>query len=241
MKKRKKEFLITEDFLDVMTLDEIKDKVNSCHPGASHALMILDGAPISLKDGNMLYITETFQVRFNINYYAIKEVAFKQMIELAWEPKHVFDARRAYESLKHKEFVAKSALEMLEHKEKLIASGATLPKPKLEKKDPKKTDPENKSIILCDNGTVQLRSYASFKNKIKSVRGGFEFAEILPEVRYFVKKPDGSIFEIDPNKDPKIKTAMEAARKTARSVTKKKGGGVTLCVWPKVQNVLNIW
>lgn len=230
------------DFLDALSLEEIKEKVADCQTGSFHSVMILDGSPITLDDGNKLYITETIPATFKINYGNMPQVAFRRMVELAWKPAHVFAARHVYEKLKHKEHVAKKALEILEDKERTIARGEKLPEPVTKEKEDKRVrDKECPSIIYCGNGSTTLIFYASYQNCIKSVKGGFEFYEKPIIIRYFIKKPDGTIFEIDAEKDAKIKEAMRKARVTARSVAGKKEGGTTPVYSPRVQNILNIW
>ena len=234
--------IFDKDFLDVMPLDEIKRKVNSFHPGSWHKVMIIDGSPITLSDGRILYITETFDARFGIKYGSMPHVAFKDLINLASTKEDVAKCRKIYNSLKHKEIVAKTAVEKLEHKEKLIASGSVLPSVKAEEAEDKKSRHlDCPAVVNCKNGSITLTFYATFRNKIKSSKEGFEFYEISPEVKYFVKDKEGKIFEIKDDGDEKIKKAMEKARVTARAVAKKKGGGVTPVFSPKVTNILNIW
>ena len=234
----------SHDFLDVMTLDEIRAKVNGCHPGSFHKIMILDGAPISLGDGQTMYITETFNVRFNIKYKAMAHVAFKDLVALAKTPEEVRVCRKVYDNLKHKEVVAKTAVAALEKKEKLVASGAEISTPIVEeKKDEKVRDLICPSIVNCKNGSTTLTCYASFRNKIKNVKGGFEYSEIQTARRFFIKESSGLIYEITPDDttDEKIKKALDTAVATARATAKKKGGGVSSVYTPKVTNILNIW
>jgi autonomous glycyl radical cofactor GrcA len=107
----------------------------------------------------------------------------------------------------------------------------------------------DKEIIVDKNSTVKAVIdaasldvlYAEDGVTIKSVKGGFEYSELPVVVRYFIKKTDGKIFEIDAEKDEKIKEAMAKARETARTVAGKKGGGTTPVYSPRVQNILNIW
>ena len=59
MRKRKtKEF--SKDFLTPMSIEEIRAKVNAAVPGAIYNVMIIDGSPLTLKEGRVLYVTETF-------------------------------------------------------------------------------------------------------------------------------------------------------------------------------------
>lgn len=233
------------DFLNVMSLDEIRAKVNACHPGSFHKIMILDGAPITLDDDKTMYITETFNVRFNIKYGAMAHVQFKKLVGLAKTPREVATCREVYNKLKHKEIVAKTAVAELEKKERLIASGSVIAEPPVEEeKDEKIRDLICPSIVNCKNGSITLTCYASFRNNIKSIKGGFEYSEIQTQRRFFIREnASGLIYEITPDKttDEKVKKALETAVATARATAKKKGGGVSSVYTPKVTNILNIW
>ena len=95
----------------------------------------------------------------------------------------------------------------------------------------------------CKNGSTTLTCYASFRNSIKNVKGGFEYSEIQTQRRFFIRETSGLIYEITPDDstDKKIKAALETAVATARATAKKKGGGVSSVYTPKVTNILNIW
>ena len=242
MKKVRKE-IITEDYLNPMSLEDIKRVVNSFHKGSWHSVMILDGAPITLEDGSILYVTETFSsCVFNINYYNLAHVKFKSLVEAAHTPEQVAKTRKVYGQLKYPEFVAKTALRLLEQKEKLVAEGKPIVAGTTEhKKDKKVRDSECPAIVYCDNGSTTLTFYDTCRNTIKSVKGGFVFEKVGVEIRYFVKGVSGIIHEIKDLGDTKIKKALESARKTARAAADKKSSAPSSVYSPKIQNVLNIW
>ena len=237
-----KKEIITEDFLDPMPLEDIKRVVNSFHKGSWHSIMLLDGAPITLEDGSVLYVTETFPCSFNINYYKMAHVQFKNLVEAAHTPEQVAKTREVYGQLKHPEFVAKTALRLLEQKEKLvadgkpIAAGTTLPK-----KDKKTRDSECPAIVYCDNGSTTLTFYDTCRNTIKSVKGGFVFEKVGVKIRYFVKGVSGRIHEIKDLGDEKLKKTLEKARTTARAAEDKKSSAPSPVYSPRIQKVLNIW
>lgn len=241
MKKMRKE-IITEDFLDPMKVEDIKRVVNSFHKGSWHSIMILDGAPITLEDGSILYVTETFPCTFSINYYNMAHVQFKSLVDAAHTPEQVSKTREIYGQLKHPEFVAKTALRLLEQKEKLVAEGKPIAAGTTErKKDAKVRDSECPSIVYCENGTTTLTFYDTCRYTIKSVKGGFVYEKVGVKIRYFVKGVSGIIHEIKDLGDTKIKEALESARKTARAAADKKSSAPSSVYSPKIQNVLNIW
>lgn len=231
------------DFLDVMSIDAIREKVNNVRAGSWHKIMILDGSPISLDDGLTLYVTETFPVRFKIKYHSMAHVVFKDMVSLAETPKEVETCRAVYNKLKHKEVVAKTAILALEKKERLVATGHPLPKAPEEveiEDDKRKRDAVCPSIVYCKNGQMTLTCYASFKNTIKSIKKGFEYSEDGCQRRFFIKSKD-NIYEVDPESDEKVKKALDIAIKTARATAGKKTGGATAVISPRVNNILHIW
>lgn len=236
--------IITKDFLDALTLDEIRDRVNSFKKGSWHSVMLLDGSPISLDDGKTLYVTETFTgCAFNINYYHMSVVQCRTLAQVAHTPKQVATARKLYEKLKgrHPVFLKKTA-EMIEHKEKLLDSGVTLsPETIKPKEDKKKRDPKCPAITYCGNGQTTLTFYDTGRHSIKSVKGGFEYQKPETKIRFFVKDTDGSIVEVFDRGDEKMSKLLEAARKTARAVADKRSAGESPVYSPRIQHVLNIW
>ncbi len=241
MKKVRKE-IITEDFLDPMSIEDIKRVVNSFHKGSWHSIMLLDGAPITLEDGSILYVTETFSCTFNINYYNMAHVQFKSLVDAAHTPEQVAKTREVYGQLKHPEFVAKTALRLLEQKEKLVAAGKPVVAGTTEhKKDKKVRDSECPAIVHCENGSTTLTFYDTCRNTIKSVKGGFVYEKVGVKIRYFVKGTSGCIHEIKDLGDAKIKEALEKARATARAAEDKKSSAPSPVYSPRIQKVLNIW
>lgn len=227
--------------LEVLPLEEIKRKVNSFKKGSMHTLTIIDGVPLDLEDGKVLYITETFKVRFNIKYHNIAAVRFKDKVLAAENAGQVFEARRFYDELKHKETVAKTALEELEKKEKLVRAGKPVTAEIISKEDDADRHADCPSVVNSKNGHINLTCYTAFTTRIKSVKGGFEYEEIGPQIRYFVKYPDGYIIEVDPEKDKKIKEALTTARTAARALMKKKSGGATVVFKPRVNGIIELY
>ena len=245
--------VIDENYLTSMTREEIHEVVSAANPGTMYTLTMIDGAPITLTGevSGQLFVTETFSVRFKINYYKIKEVAFKSEVQRAYTPEQVAAARKTYESLKHKDYVAPSALAELKRKESLVASGAPIPKIVFEKKDEdEKIDPKKDFFKECKNGNTQLRAYATFKKSVVYEKGKKDFTQDKTKIRFFVRQTDGSIFELHPEKfksgvdekDKKVDDTFASARATARAIAKKKGseGKKTLCPFPSLHNILKI-
>jgi hypothetical protein len=233
--------ILTKDFLEPMPLEEIKDIVKKCKKGTFHSIMILDGAPISLDDGNTLYVTETFPCTFNISYGNMPHMKFKRSIEKAATPEKVAEAREMYSKLKHPEFVSKGALNLLESKEKAVAMGTPLKV--IEEEKPKEIlkDTDCSAITYHKNGSVTLLFYHSDRNSIRSVPGGFEFHEADVEIRYFMKLKSGSVIEVCASIDEELEKTLKKARTMARTVASKPSGAPSPVKKVGVQNVLHIW
>jgi len=233
-----------KNFLDVMTLDEIRDKVNACHPGSWHRIMIVDGAPITLDSTQTLYVTETFNIRFKISYGELPIIKFRDKINSAKTPEEVAECRDIYNGLKHKEVALATSVAELEKKERMVAKGIPLSATTTTSKNtPPKQDQLCPSINHCKNGSITLTCYTSFRNKIRRFKGGFK-AEELPSVciRYFIKENDSIVEIFDDNTDPKYTEALQKARAQARASAKKRNGGKPTAIFkPKVTNILHIW
>ncbi len=232
-----------KNFLDVMTLDEIRAKVNACHPGSWHKIMILDGTPITIDSTKTLYITETFNVRFKINYSNLPHIMLRELINLAETPEDVATCRYIYDHLKHKEIVLTSSVRELEKKEDMVRKGLTL-SPTVSSSIPtviKARDTICPSIVQNKNGSTTLTCYTSFRNTIKSVKGGFEFEELSTHRRYFLKENDTIVEIFDDKTDPKFTAALATGVTLARTNAKKKDGGPSAVFTPKITNILHIW
>jgi hypothetical protein len=234
----------SRDFLNPMPLEDIINKVNSIKKGSlGHEIMIIDGKPLELSGGSTIYVTETFKVRFNINYYNMKHSKIKSAIEAADSPESLAKARKMFDEYKRKELVAKTAIEMLEYKEKTLKAGLLIAASAPTKGKKRKTDPRCPSIVYCDNGTVELITYPSFQNTIRRTKTGFEYSQIDTKIRFFVKEASGEIFEFNPYADDKVAKVSASMRETARKLADKKGkGGLnTPARGFKIKNILHIW
>lgn len=234
---------MSKNLLDVMSLEQIKEKVNACHPGSFHKIMILDGDPVSLADGSTFYCTETLEVVFNIDYYKMPHVVLKQAIYMADNATDVRRCRAAIANLKHPEMLAKTAIAELEKKERLVAAGSAIPKCEFKHEDKKDRHADCPSISNSKNGHINLTCYKSFRNAIKRKVGGFDFYEIPITNRYFIRNGE-AIKEVtleDIEKDKKLEAAVKKAVDLGRTLAEKKKGGNTPVYSPRVTNILNIW
>ena len=232
---------IDKDFIEVMTLEQIIDKVSSCHPGSFHRVTILDGKPQELGDGSTLYTTETLHVRFHVNYGNTPHIMLRNLINLAITPEEITTCQKIYEKLKHKNLISKRTMATFEKKVDMVAKGIKIPEPSKEKEIKEKTkDTKYPFIIYYENGTVSLMCFNSWQNTIKNKKGhSFEFKERGIDFRYFLKLKSGDVYELLPGTEKEEKM-LAKARADARLLASKKGGGEASVYTPSINNIIDI-
>lgn len=228
---------VDNDFLNVMTLDAIRAKVNSCHPGSFHSILMIDGAPISIAPDQTLYIIETLGVVFKVNYYNRSYKRLEAQINDAETVEEVNRVKNLYDNFKHKDLMLKSAVATLEKKVQAVKTGAPIPKAvAIAKNNTKVRDNICSSIVYNQNGSITLSALPSFQNTVKSVKGGFEFKEKSLPKRFFFKIKD-EVYELDYDE---YKSFEKVAVASARASVKKKDNGPAPFYGPKVTNIIKI-
>ena len=228
---------VDNNFLDVMSLDAIRLKVNACHPGSFHSILMLDGAPISITPTETLYIVETLSVVFKVNYYNRSYKKLEAQINDAETVEEVNKVKSLYDNFKHKDLILKSAVATLVKKVQAVKAGAPIPKTvAVAKTNTKVRDNICSSIVYNQNGSITLSALPSFQNTIKSVKGGFEFKEKSSHKRFFLKI-QGDVYELDYEE---YKPFESVAVAEARASAKKKDNGPAPFYGPKVTNIIKI-
>lgn len=228
---------VDNNFLDVMTLDAIRAKVNSCHPGSFHSILMIDGAPISIDPDQTLYIIETLRVVFHTNYYNRSYKKLEDKINKAETVDEVNNVKKLYDNFKHKDLMLKSAVATLVKKVQAVQTGAPIPKTvAIASGAPKVRDNICPAIVYNKNGSITLSALPSFQHTVKSVKGGFEFKEKSSPKRFFFKIKD-EVYELDYDE---YKSFEKVAVTTARAAVKKKDNGPAAFYAPKVTNIIKI-
>ena len=230
-------------FLDPLSREEIIRKVKSFHPGSSHQIMLQEGSPIAIGD-ETLYVTEILNLRFHIDYNKIAPIKLRNDIWAADTPEKVIDCAQRFDAFKRKNLIpGQTCRELVRKKEQVDRKEEITMKLRSDRASSWDVEDKSISFIVRDKNTrlERLVGYNSFKNKIKSVKGGFEFETEITH-RYFVKKADGRIFEItDTEGVKKREEALKLARITARETAGKPEGKESVCYAPYLSLVLNIW
>lgn len=229
---------VDNDFLNVMTLNDIRAKVNSCKPGTFHSILMIDGAPETLSADQTLYIIETLRVVFGVNYYNRSYKKVEQMITLASTPSEVEMVKDIYDNYKHKELILKSSVAELDKKVQAMKDGNPIPQTTAVARNtaPKVRDTICPAIVYNNNGSITLSAVPSFQHTIKSVKGGFEYQLVSSRKRFFLKTKEG-VYELEPSEyAPFEKVAIAAAR----AAVKKKSSGPASFYAPKVTNIIKI-
>lgn len=228
---------VDSDFLNVMTLDAIRAKVNRCHPGSFHSILMIDGAPISIAPDQTLYIIETLRVVFHTNYYNRSYKKLEDKINKAETVEEVNNVKSLFDNFKHKDLMLKSAVATLEKKVQAVKAGAPIPKTVATAKSVSKVrDSICPAIVYNHNGSITLSALPSFQNTIKNVKGGFEFKEKSSSKRFFFKIKD-EVYELDYDE---YKPFENTAVASARAAAKKKNNGPAAFYAPKVTNIIQI-
>ena len=228
---------VDNNFLNVMTLDAIRAKVNSCHPGSFHSILMIDGAPISVAPDQTLYIIETLRVVFKVNYYNRSYKKLEAQINDAETVEEVNNVKTLFDNFKHRDLMLKSAIATLEKKVQAVRAGAPIPKTVATvSSTPKVRDNICPAIVYNKNGSITLSALPSFQHSVKSVKGGFEFKEKSSPKRFFFKIKD-EVYELDYDE---YKSFEKVAVASARASVKKKDNGPAPFYGPKVTNIIKI-